>query len=503
MALLAQATDYTDKDFDSLRLRLQNLVRSAFPDWTDFNVANFGNVLVELYAFVGDLLTFYQDNQARESRILTATQRKNLIALTKLLGFQPAGARAASVDEAFALVASPAADVTILKGTRVRTASVTQSLVFQLLADVLIPAGASSPTAIGTVEHSEPQEELFASTNLPGQELALPSTPFLDGSIALTAGNGDYVEVQNFLGSMATDRHFTVLVDQNDRATIRFGNGINGAIPSGTITVHYKTGGGAQGNVNAGTLTRLDGSVTDANGNPVTVSVSNPNPASGGADRQTLAQIKALAPESIRVLNRTVSREDFEINARRLPDVARALMLTSNEDPGIAENTGILFVIPRGGGVPSQALKDAVRGQVTVVYPSTLTFQVSVQDPIYRSVDVQATVFLREGTSAFGVRAALLKALADFFAVSLLDGTPNPNVDFGFNVKDSSGLPAGEIAFSDIFDTVGDVSGIRKIGDAPGDFLLDGAREGVPVGVREFPVLGKVTLLNGDTGLAL
>ena len=39
---------HTDKDFDSLRLRLQSLVRLVFLDWTDFNVANFGNVLVEL-----------------------------------------------------------------------------------------------------------------------------------------------------------------------------------------------------------------------------------------------------------------------------------------------------------------------------------------------------------------------------------------------------------------------------------------------------------------------
>jgi len=89
MGLLAQATEYTDKDFDSLRLRLQSLVGSVFPDWTDFNVANFGNILLEMYAFVGDVLTFYQDNQARESRLLTATQRKNLIGLTKLLGFRP------------------------------------------------------------------------------------------------------------------------------------------------------------------------------------------------------------------------------------------------------------------------------------------------------------------------------------------------------------------------------------------------------------------------------
>ena len=122
MALLAQATDYTDKDFDSLRLRLQNLVRSVFPEWTDFNVANFGNLLVELYAFVGDVLAFYQDNQARESRIATATQRKSLIALTKLLGFRPEGAKAATAEVVFSLAAVPVSPVTILKGTKVRTA---------------------------------------------------------------------------------------------------------------------------------------------------------------------------------------------------------------------------------------------------------------------------------------------------------------------------------------------------------------------------------------------
>lgn len=503
MAQLAQATDYTDKDFDSLRLRLQNLVRSVFPEWTDFNVASFGNILVELYAFVGDLLAFYQDNQARESRIATATQRKNLIALTKLLGFRPAGARAATADAVFTLADVPAAPVLFRAGTRVRTASVTDPVVCQLLEDVTISAGASPPMAMGTLEHSEPQEELFASSGLPNQEVVLPATPFLDGSAIVSAGNGAYTEVQSFLGSGATDRHFTVVVDQSDRATVRFGNGVNGVLPSGTITVRYKTGGGAKGNVNAGTLTKLDGSFTDDNGAPVTVSVTNPQPASGGTDRQTVAQIKALAPESIRVLNRTVSREDFEINARRLAEVARALMLTSNEDAGIPENSGILYVIPRGGGLPSQALKDAVKDQVTIVFPSTLTFQVSVQDPSYLVVDVQATVYLRQGANPGVVRSAIERALTDFFAVSLPNGTPNPNVDFGFNLKDAIGDPAGEIALSDVFNVVRDVAGVRKVGDGPDDFLLNGAREDVPIDVREFPALGVVTLLNGDTGLPL
>ena len=98
MSLLPTTVDYTDKDFDALRARLIALVRSVFPDWTDFEVAGFGNVLIELYAFVGDVLTFYQDNLARESRLVTATQRKNVMALAQMLGYRLQGARAATAE---------------------------------------------------------------------------------------------------------------------------------------------------------------------------------------------------------------------------------------------------------------------------------------------------------------------------------------------------------------------------------------------------------------------
>lgn len=83
MALLPEPVDYTDRDFDSLRARLIALVQSVFPDWSDFDVASFGNLLLEMFAVVGDVLTFYQDNLARESRLVTAIQRKNVIALRR------------------------------------------------------------------------------------------------------------------------------------------------------------------------------------------------------------------------------------------------------------------------------------------------------------------------------------------------------------------------------------------------------------------------------------
>ena len=399
MPLLPPSIDYTDRDFDALRARLIALVRSVFPDWTDFEVAGFGNILIEMFAFVGDVLTFYQDNLARESRIVTATQRKNVMALARMLGYRLHGAQAATAEVTFSLARVPTADVVIPAGTFVRTQEVTEPVRFQLLAETRIPAGSDPPSATGIVEHSVTRTQLFDARGLADLGVHLDYGPYLDGSAVVSASGDAYQEVTSFLGSGPNDRHFVVLVDQNDRATIRFGNGTNGALPAGTIEVVYKTEGGAGGNVDASRLVVVEGTFTDVHGRPVQISVTNPARASGGTDRETIAKAKLLAPEGLRALTRSVAREDFEINAKRLPGVARALMLTSNEDASIAENAGILYVVPQGGGPPTPALKNLVLQQVTEVFPCTLTFQVSVQDPVYKRLDVFARIFLRQGVA--------------------------------------------------------------------------------------------------------
>jgi len=500
VAVLPNSVDYTDKDFDALRARLIALVRSVFPDWSDFSVASFGNLLIEMYAFVGDVITFYLDNQARESRLGTATQRKNVIALARMLGYRLHGAQAATAEVRIALARPPTADVVIPAGTVVRTQEVTEPVRFQLLADVSIPAGADPPQATGDVENSETRTQLYDARGLADLDVVLDHTPYLDGSATVSAANGDYAEVDSLLGSEPNDRHFMVLVDQNDRATVRFGNGTSGAPPTGTVKVTYKTGGGAGGNVDAGRLVVIEGAFTDIHGHPVQLTVTNPDPATGGSDRQSVASAKLLAPESIRTLTRTVTREDFEVNARRVPGVARALMLTSNEDASIDENAGILFVIPEGGGLPTPALKNAVLAQVTEVYPHTLTFQVAVQSPVYRNIDVEARIYLRQGNSQVAVRDRVRANLEAMFQVTGPEGTPNPLVDFGFNIKDADGNPVGEIAWSDVFDVIRDTPGVRKMGDARLDLTLNGLPADVRLNVREFPVLRTVTLVNGDTG---
>jgi len=502
MAILPGNLDYTDRDFDSLRARLEALIKSVFPDWTDFQVANFGNILIEHFAFVGDVLTKYQDNQSGESRIVTATQRKNILNLAKLIGFTADGNAPATAELTVTLAEVPVGDFTLNVGQEVRTKQVTDPVLFELLTAVTILAAADPPTATVDVENSTSQSEQFQSTSLPNQEFVLAEIPFIDNSLAISAADGIYTEEVNFLSSDATERHFVVVVDQNDRATVKFGNGINGTIPQGTIDMDYKTGGGAIGNVEAGTIEVIEGSFTDDLANPVQVSVTNVLKASGGVDRDSVEKIRQEAPESLRVLNRTVAREDYEINAEKLAQVARSLMLTSDNDTEIAENSGILFIIPEGGGQPTQSLLDAVLTQVTVTFPNTLTFKLEVRGSVFLTVNISARVFRAQGVTQAETRAEIEDVLNARFAISNPDGSKNLDVDYGFNFKDVDGNPSGEISWSVLQADVQNAQTVRKIGDQDGDFTLNGVDDDLTINQREFPQLGTVTLLDGDTGEA-
>jgi hypothetical protein len=495
MALLPLNLDYTDKDFASLRARVFNLIETTFPDWTDREVANFGNILVELFCFVGDVLTFYQDNQAKESRWSDAQLRRSVLALAKMLNYTPEGNAAATADVLITLDRVPVIPVPIEAGRQYETAEVTNRVRFQQLFDVTIPAGLDPPQVFVIVENSEDFEETFTSTSLPTQEFVLTATPYLDDTLVVTALNGAYTQVESFLNSTATDRHYTINVDENGRALMRFGDGTNGEIPSGTIATFYKVGGGSAGNVDKNTITRLVGALTDANGGRVNYTVTNPSEAGGGFDRESIESIKQKGPASTKITDRTVSLDDYEVGAVNVAGVARSLMVTSDQVVGIAENRGFLYIVPDGGGVSTDALKATVENELTVVRPNTITFKFTVEDPAYLTVDVAATVYFTGGASKRGTVTAIEDALAEYFQITNPDGTPNDLVNFGLKYGDDSSLP-----MSDIFCTVEAVNGVRKIGDRDIDFLLNLVHADVPLQFFEFPVLGTVTITDGDTG---
>jgi len=494
--MIRPGVDYTDKDFDSLRARLRSLIESVFPDWTEENVVNFGNMLLDMFAFVGDVLLYYQDNQAAEARIGTAKLRKVMLGLVRLVGYVPAGQVAALHEITLTLASPPVGSVTVQAGDTFSTLGA-DPVKLQVLADVTFPAAMDPPTMIVEAEHSRSATDSFQATGRPRQTVVLSEVPFLDGSLSVSDDVGAFTVEKNFLTSGPTDRHVTVSVDESGRATLTFGSGVAGVIPSGTIVPVYKVGGGADGNVDPGSVQRVDKSYSDSLSNPVKMTVSNGTRTVTGADRQSLESIRERAPASVPALSRSVARPDFEAHALKLTAVGRALMLSRTEKPSVAVNQGKLVIIPRGGGTPSDSLLAEAEEQVRTTFPHMTTFVVNASGATFKTVDVLAWVHPRsdwQTTARLATLSASIRArLVAFFAVENEDGSQNDSVDFGY-------LMDGSLAYSDVYDVVRDTTGVRKIDDAPGHFQLNGASSDVDLKADEFPQLGTVTLINAITG---
>jgi len=89
---MAQAKDikYINKDFADLRSALINYSKAYFPTtYTDFSETSPGMMFIEQVAFVGDVLSFYQDNQINETFTQYADNFENLFDLSYVMGYKP------------------------------------------------------------------------------------------------------------------------------------------------------------------------------------------------------------------------------------------------------------------------------------------------------------------------------------------------------------------------------------------------------------------------------
>ncbi len=90
---------YTDKDFSSLRGQLVELAKNYFPDtFNDFSPTSPGMMFIEQAAYVGDILSYYQDSQLQETFLQYAQDPGNLYAMAYMMGYKPKLSTASTVD---------------------------------------------------------------------------------------------------------------------------------------------------------------------------------------------------------------------------------------------------------------------------------------------------------------------------------------------------------------------------------------------------------------------
>jgi len=90
MAKLERDIRYIDRDFNTIRDSLIQYSKTYFPNtFNDFTDTSTGMLFMEMAAYVGDVLSFYLDNQIQETFIQKARQTTNLYALAYSLGYVP------------------------------------------------------------------------------------------------------------------------------------------------------------------------------------------------------------------------------------------------------------------------------------------------------------------------------------------------------------------------------------------------------------------------------
>ena len=90
---------YINREFSDFRTQLVEYAKQYFPDsYNDFSATAPGTMFIEMAAYVGDVLSFYQDTQLQETFLQHAKNPQNLYTLAYMMGYRPKVTTASEVD---------------------------------------------------------------------------------------------------------------------------------------------------------------------------------------------------------------------------------------------------------------------------------------------------------------------------------------------------------------------------------------------------------------------
>jgi hypothetical protein len=422
---------YINRDFADFRTRLIEFAQTYFPTtYNDFTPASPGMMFMEMSAYVGDVLSFYLDNQIQETFIQYAQQSRNLYELAYLLGYKPKTTAAATVvldvyQQIPATIAGdPDWDYTlsleqnaVVTSTNVNTPSfLTQNKVdFSVssssnpttLQTYVIDTGTGLPTrfllkksttaisaTINTQQFIFTQPQQFSTVNLVADNIiGILDIVDSDGNtwyeVSHLAQDSVFDSVKNtnpndpnfstdsnvpyLLQTKQVQRRFATRFLNETTLQLQFGSGTSsdsdeeitpnpdnvglgltfekdkltaaysptnfiftntyGIAPSNTtLTVRYLTGGGVSANIPENTLTQIATSNIVFNNATIsntslantifgTLTVNNPEAASGGQDGDSIQEIRQNSLSNFQNQLRTVTSDDYMLRALSIPSI--------------------------------------------------------------------------------------------------------------------------------------------------------------------------------------
>jgi predicted phage baseplate assembly protein len=305
-------------------------------------------------------------------------------------------------------------------------------------------------------------EVLGGSNGTPNQEFRLTNSPVLAGALVLEVDEGDrfqeWIEVDDFLGSKAGDRHFVLTRSTGE---VRFGDGVNGQIPvanvdnpgANVVARVYRFGGGPRGNVKVGLVKTLLTSIPGID----ETGVGNLQAAFAGRAEETLEAAKKRAPAALKSQCRAVTAEDFETLAKQAANIkrAQALPLRHPDFSGVSV-PGVITVVVVPDAPEAEAMPVPSEGTLRTVCAylnqrRLLTTEVFVVGPTYKEVEIQVDLIAGNAADLGEVKTAVEQSLLDYFH-PLRGGEEGDGWPFG-----------GNIFYSRVYQRVFSTPGVERI----------------------------------------
>lgn len=316
--------NYTSQDYNSMKNRLLDLIRTNFGnDFNDFSEASMGLMLVECWAWLGDLLSFKIDQIANELFIDTVTEPENAFRLAKLVGFKPQpplpgkAMFIASLHSIYStdIVLNSPIILTIEHGAlEIRydlyPADVNNNPIFEQ--PIVIPAGSLFNSNIIGLEGSTNTMKYTSNGNA-GQSFQLPYPSVFYKSISVDVDGRPWEEVEYFTEFKPLPQYI-VEYDASYKAAIIFGNGKAGMVPpqGANVNIKFRTANATTAEIITGAIQEKTYTTVAGIPHAVIATIKNYTKSEYGYPGDTINEIRRKLPEFLRTQNRAVTGADYQ-----------------------------------------------------------------------------------------------------------------------------------------------------------------------------------------------
>ena len=432
--------DYTSRDFTAIRSQLVGLAKGLMPEWeTAGEPSDFGTLLLELFAYMGDVMHFYIDRTASEAFLGSAIRQQSVLYIANMLGYTPIGQQSASVTLEFTLDANSTETVVIPKGTRVHNAASNADdlIIFETDLEVTLPwtdeNDVERRTITGYATEGIVQHDrlLGVSQGSPNMELVIPDKGVVYGSISIISREGgqlvEWTYISNLSLARPTQPLFTTFRDDQDLTHLIFGDNASGRVPpvNAEIFVTYRYGVGAEANLlTPGAInTVVNASGEDWWG----VSVKNTKNPVGGTDPESIDAMRQSIPRAAaRIKNRAITLHDYADMALQVPSVAKSVA------HGTVYTAVRVKIAPTGGQGDDtyiQRLCAEVEAYMAdkIIIGSTVYAEPDTMAQLWQDVYIRILVHVQKGYNRSAVRNAVDGTVRQILGFD--------NVDFGTRVS--------------------------------------------------------------------